>query len=108
IESIGPEAGAERMPLKRPPLSDVEIATLRAWIDDGAHAPADEKPSLAPVTHWAFVAPKRPAIPTVGDRSWSAHPIDAFIRARLDKDKIVPSPEADRVTLIRRVSLDLI
>ena len=51
--------------------------------------------------HWAFVSPARPTVPAPG------HPIDAFIRARLQKEAIKPSPEADRTTLIRRLSLDL-
>src|SRR5262245_26444430 len=58
--------------------------------------------------HWAFIAPTRPAIPSIANRqSPIANPIDAFILARLATEKIKPSPEADRVTLIRRLSLDL-
>lgn len=52
--------------------------------------------------HWAFVPPGRPIVPGPGN------PIDAFARARLQKENIKPSPEADRATLIRRLSLDLI
>ena len=51
--------------------------------------------------HWAFVVPVRPTVPGPGN------PIDAFIRARLEKEKITPSPDADRGTLIRRLSFDL-
>src|SRR6185436_11262637 len=51
--------------------------------------------------HWAFQVPERPTPPAGGN------PIDAFIRARLKKEGLKPSPEADRVTLIRRVTLDL-
>ena len=51
--------------------------------------------------HWAFVAPVRPAVPAPGN------PIDAFVRARLGKEKIAPSPEANRATLLRRLSFDL-
>jgi mono/diheme cytochrome c family protein len=107
IEVISADAGEDRMPLKRPPLSDKEIATLRAWIDQGAKAPTDEAPSKPEATHWAFVAPQRPAVPQVSDAAWAVNPIDSFVRARLDKAGISPSPEADRITLIRRVSLDL-
>ena len=57
--------------------------------------------------HWAFVAPERPDVPAVARRDWSRNAIDRFILARLDKEKIAPSPEADRATLLRRVSLDL-
>ncbi len=54
------------------------------------------------LTHWAFQPVKRPPLPVA-----TANPIDAFVLARLEKEKIAPSPEADRITLLRRVSLDL-
>jgi len=117
-----------RMPYKKPPLSAAQIALVRRWIDEGAKAPANEVPGSK--AHWAFVAPKRPQVPRViskevispkdGKAAKSAplntqslitnhsHPIDAFIRARLAKEKLTPSPEADRFTLIRRLSLDLL
>jgi hypothetical protein len=57
--------------------------------------------------HWAYVKPVRPALPKVNHSRWPRNPIDAFILARLEKEKLKPSPEADRVTLIRRLSLDL-
>ncbi|MEQ2007122.1 MAG: PSD1 and planctomycete cytochrome C domain-containing protein [Limisphaerales bacterium] len=114
-----------RMPYKKPPLSAAQIALVRRWIDEGAKAPANEVPRSK--AHWAFVAPKRPEVPKVIRREVISpkagksaplntqsqitnhlHPIDAFIRARLAKEKLTPSPEADRVTLIRRLSLDLL
>jgi len=58
--------------------------------------------------HWAFVAPVRPAVPKVARESWVRTPIDRFVLARLEKEGLAPSPEADRVTLLRRLSLDLI
>jgi hypothetical protein len=58
--------------------------------------------------HWAFKAPQRSALPKVKDGRWVRNPIDAFILARLEKERIKPSPEAERVTLIRRLSLDLL
>src|SRR5262245_1010214 len=58
--------------------------------------------------HWAFMAPTRPELPNVKNRTWVRNPIDAFVLARLEKEKIKPSPEADRVTLIRRLFLDLL
>ncbi len=97
----------EQMPLRRPPLREAEVARLRDWIDAGAVAPADESPSEAPREHWAFVPPKRPDLPEVRDRSWVRNPIDFFVLAALERDGIAPSPETDRATLIRRVSLDL-
>ena len=58
--------------------------------------------------HWAFVAPVRPTVPKVARESWVRTPIDRFVLARLEKEGLVPSPEADRATLLRRLSLDLI
>jgi len=96
-----------RMPYKKPPLSDGQIALVRQWVDEGAKAPANEVPGSK--AHWAFVAPTRPAVPAIANRqSPIINPIDAFILARLAKEKLAPSPEADRVTLIRRLSLDLL
>ena len=57
--------------------------------------------------HWAFKAPARPALPKVQDTHWARNAIDRFVLARLEAEKLTPSPEADRVTLIRRVCLDL-
>ncbi|MFO0807606.1 MAG: DUF1549 domain-containing protein [Gemmataceae bacterium] len=57
-------------------------------------------------THWAFVPPRRPAVPDAP--SLAANPIDRFVRARLAKDGLQPSPPADRVTLLRRLYLDLV
>ncbi len=63
---------------------------------------SDPELTAADRAHWAFVPPKRPPVPT-----GEAHPIDAFIRAKLTAKKLKPSPEADRATLIRRLSFDL-
>ena len=108
IEAVLGEGTGARMPLKRPPLSERDVATLRAWIDQGAKAPADEAPSVPP-RHWAFDPPSRPRVPAVSAPGWPQGPIDAFILARLDRQSppIAPSPEADRATLARRLSLDL-
>src|SRR5258707_630981 len=57
--------------------------------------------------HWAFKAPVRPALPTVTDKSWVRNPLDSFILSRLEKEGLKPSPPADRVTLLRRLHLDL-
>jgi mono/diheme cytochrome c family protein len=102
------EGDVERMPLKRPPLSADQIDTIRAWIKDGAKYPADETPSPGPPPHWAFIPPARHVPPIVNQKSWVKNPIDRFILAPLERDGILPSPEADRETLIRRLSLDLI
>lgn len=95
-----------RMPYKKPPLSETQIRLIARWINKGAAAPADEQPGKN--VHWAFVAPSRPSVPKlVGRNSKTVNSIDSFILTRLAKEKVKPSPEADRVTLIRRLSLDL-
>jgi mono/diheme cytochrome c family protein len=100
--------GMERMPLKGKALSPQQIEILAAWIEQGAKAPANEKPDVNPADHWAFKAPVRPPVPSVKDLAWPKNAIDCFILDRLDQDSIRPSPEADRVTLIRRLYLDLL
>lgn len=103
--------GESVMPPSGDLLSDLEIGLLRAWIDQGA--PGDRFESSSPTlrrtsNHWAFQAIQRPEPPAVADESWVRNPIDAFILDRLEREGIAPSPEADRATLIRRLSLDLL
>src|SRR5262245_51938363 len=106
IAGIGAQA---RMPMEGDPLPDAEIALVRTWIDQGAEWPDGTGADVAEVKrHWAFIPPKRPAVPRIGNSRWPANPIDNFVLARLEKEGLPPSPEADRVTLLRRLSLDLI
>ncbi|MEW4567335.1 PSD1 and planctomycete cytochrome C domain-containing protein [Tautonia sp. JC769] len=103
--------------LKMPPdqpLSDEVIGDLGRWVEmgmpwpDDATIPTPEDVADASATHWAFqpiVAPDPPAVPAPDA---VATPVDAFLRARLDEVGIAPSPQADRRTLLRRVSFDLI
>src|SRR5262245_19386974 len=97
------------MPPKGDPLSPAEVAVLRSWIDEGAQWP-DTLAGGAPrrTDHWAFRAPVKPAPPETRNATWPRNPIDRFILARLEKEGLAPSPEADRVTLIRRLHLDLV
>ena len=78
-------------------LSDREIGLIHRWIEQGAKWQK----------HWSFIPPKHPAIPQVNGQSWSKNAIDAFVLQRLEQQGLHPSPEADRATLIRRVTLDL-
>jgi Protein of unknown function (DUF1553)/Protein of unknown function (DUF1549)/Planctomycete cytochrome C/Concanavalin A-like lectin/glucanases superfamily len=80
------------------PMGAYEIAVLREWIKQGAvYRP-----------HWAFEVPTRPAMPhDIGSDPWVKNPIDSFILGKLKKEGLEPSPEADKPTLIRRVTLDL-
>jgi mono/diheme cytochrome c family protein len=98
------------MPPSGERLSAAQVSLLRTWINQGAPWPDDGNgaPSSNPASHWSFQPPRRPVIPSVRGRGWLHNPIDAFVLARLERDGIAPSPEADRVTLIRRLSLDLL
>lgn len=106
-------AGADQemvMPPKgKQPLTPAELSLVRAWIDQGLRWSG---PATIPATtaskHWAFQPIRKPEVPAVANRKWVRNPVDAFILARLEKEKLSPSPEADRITLLRRLSLDLI
>src|SRR5439155_25244864 len=68
IAAVTGADGVTRMPLKKPPLPPQQIATLKAWNDAGATAPANDPPDDGNqgATHWAFAPPVRPAVPGVG------------------------------------------
>ncbi len=98
-----------RMPKKGEPLPATTVAVLKDWINQGAVWPETGAARPDPRKHWAFqpVAHPVPPKPAARDRRWVRNPIDAFVAARLEHEFLAPSPEADRVTLLRRVSLDL-
>jgi len=106
------------------PLTPAQVGLLRAWIDQGAKwpdgltlsppasptGPVDKTtplPAAAAKSHWAFKAPVLPPVPPTRNRAWPRNPIDHFVLARLEKEGLKPSPEADRSTLLRRLTLDL-
>lgn len=78
-------------------LTDREIGLLTKWVAQGAQWQK----------HWSFLPPVRPALPEISDRSWPKNAIDYFVMARLDREGLKPSTEAERRTLLRRVSFDL-
>jgi hypothetical protein len=78
-------------------LTEREISLLKKWVEQGAKW---EK-------HWSFEPPQRPQVPAVTNTTWVRNPIDNFVLSRLDKEGLKPSREADRLTLLRRVTLDL-
>jgi hypothetical protein len=109
VKRILGEGDEDRMPIKRDPLSAEQIAMIKAWIDQGAKWPDEANIAGASINkHWAYQKPVRPELPKVNDATWPRNAIDSFILARLEHEGLHPSPEADRVTLIRRLSLDLI
>jgi hypothetical protein len=79
---------------KKPALTAAQVATLKQWIAEGA----------AYSDHWSFGKLTRPEVPKLDG---ARNPIDAFVRSRLDTEHVRPAPEADRVTLVRRLSFDL-
>jgi Protein of unknown function (DUF1549)/Protein of unknown function (DUF1553)/Planctomycete cytochrome C len=100
IERINSEDSHELMP---PPKSNRRLSAaqkklLERWITEGA----------VYASHWAYVTPKRPAEPAVRRADWVRNPIDRFVLAKLEADGLAPSPEADRATLIKRLSIDLV
>ncbi len=97
IESADPDEVMPPASTKRV-LTAAQTKTLKDWIASGA----EYKP------HWSFVAPVRPTIPSVQQREWPCGGIDSFVLSRLEREQLAPSPEADKYTLIRRASLDLI
>jgi mono/diheme cytochrome c family protein len=98
-----------QMPPEGEPLTKEQIGILRAWIDQGARWPENASIDLTKNReHWAFKTPVRPPLVSVAEPSWIRTPMDHFILARLEKEKLSPSPEADKSTLLRRLSLDLI
>ncbi len=89
----------ERMP---PPKSErqltpQQIDTLCRWVAQGAPYEA----------HWSFVPPQVPSLPAVRDQRWARQPLDLFVLDQLQRAGLKPSPEADRLALVRRVALDL-
>jgi mono/diheme cytochrome c family protein len=89
-------------------LSAEEIGLVRAWIDQGAKWPDDSRLAAAATDHWSLKPVQRPVLPVVRESAWIQQPIDAFIAARHENDKVSHSPPAERTTLLRRLHLDLI
>jgi hypothetical protein len=108
VRRITTAEGNEAMPPGKLKLTPAQVRTLMEWIDSGAAWPdalANEGPAGV---HWAFRPPQRPALPEVRNPKYTVrNPIDRFILARLEKEGLAPAPEADPVTLLRRLSLDL-
>lgn len=98
----------QRMPLGETALSPSEIGLLRHWIDAESPWPDEFAGREAFNQHWSFrpiIQPERPIVP---HEELPLHPIDAFVRSRLKSVGIEAAPEAERRTLIRRLSLDLL
>jgi hypothetical protein len=105
-----------RMPPKNKKLAAAQIADLEAWVKMGAPDPGVTQGGVANVetirdrarSHWAFQPIREPSVPVVRNKRFVRTPVDNFILARLEAAKLRPSPMADKRTLIRRATFDLI
>src|SRR5262245_55156874 len=100
VDRIFADSPSELMPPRKShkKLTAAQKETLKRWVAEGAEYQA----------HWSFIAPKRPALPAVKTTGWARTPVDHFVLAELEKAGLKPAPEADRRTLARRLSLDLV
>jgi hypothetical protein len=115
IEAITPQAGKRpAMPKGATPLTPNEVAVIRDWINAGAKWPDGfriEEQAVRDFNWWSFKPIQRPDVPKIdasADAGWIRTPIDAFILAKLKERGLQPSKGADRRTLIRRLTYDLI
>ncbi len=90
----------EKMPPaeSRKKLTAHQVKLIQLWIEQGAKWQ----------DHWSFVNPTKPKLPVIKNKNWAKQPIDAFILNRLESEKLSPSPQVNKKTLLRRVTLDLI
>lgn len=94
-----PKSDNDVMPNRGEPLTAAEIARIKAWIETGAIWPEDAKVAR----HWAYLPPRKVMLPIA-----NLHPVDAFVRAKLNAEKLQPSPAAQPAVLARRLYLDVI
>ncbi|MGB1258749.1 MAG: PSD1 and planctomycete cytochrome C domain-containing protein [Akkermansiaceae bacterium] len=92
----------DKMPLQEgdhadEPLTEAQVKLIRTWIEQGAQWE----------DHWAYIKPEKPTTPSLKNTTWAKQPMDQFVLARLEKNNLSPSPEADRSQWLRRASLDL-
>lgn len=123
IQNIQHEAPDSRMPKDRPQLPDAVIADFVTWVNQGAVDPRDHpaKESEAPMTGstgwaatlearkdwWSFKPVQKPTTPKVRNNAWSEHPVDRFLLAKMEAHGLMPSPAANRESLLRRVTFAL-
>lgn len=107
IQRVTASDPEQRMPPEGAPLSTEQVDVISAWISAGAAIPEDEKPAEDPRRHWAFQKVGRPKLPERSD-DWGHNPIDAFILEKYSQHALEPLPQADKLTLFRRLYLDLV
>jgi hypothetical protein len=97
VSSDDPDMRMPPAESKKEPLTSEQVELLKKWINAGA--------KYEP--HWAYIAPTRPEVPAVKQSAWPKNDIDRFLLAKQEQQGIGPGPEADRVTLVRRLYFDL-
>jgi len=97
-----------RMPPIGKQFSAEEIGLFRDWITSGAVSPKDEAPEADPDEHWAFRAPARPALPQIAEPDWPRSPVDFFLYAQYEANKLQPQADASPAVQLRRLYFDLI
>ncbi|MCA9159448.1 MAG: PSD1 domain-containing protein, partial [Planctomycetales bacterium] len=109
IELVTTNDEDSRMPPGDEPLSAEQIATLKAWVEQGADWPdgVDLASLEDRLDHWSFKPVVMPDVPQVSNRNWPHSPIDHFILSRLEQQGLTPAPPADPVIWLRRVTFDL-
>jgi mono/diheme cytochrome c family protein len=108
IRRITSKDDEQVMPPSGKRLTPEQVKLLHDWVAAGAPWPDALANENDKTRHWAFQPPKRPELPTVKEEKWARNAIDRFVLARLEKEGIAPAAEAERITLIRRLTLDLI
>ena len=99
-----------RMPPEGSRLNSEQLSKLKRWLSNGGQWPEKsvlQSPQVAARDHWAFKSVQNPAVPTVTNNNHVRNEVDAFVVARLEQENMLPANEADRITLLRRVTLDL-
>ncbi|HTA30870.1 MAG TPA: DUF1549 domain-containing protein, partial [Candidatus Cybelea sp.] len=116
IKAVRYDGEKLRMPPKDKKLPPEKIAALEAWVKMGAPDPRVSQPGVPPIatirekarSHWAFQPIQEPTLPDVKNKQFARTPMDNFVLARLEAARLSPSPAADKRTLIRRATFDLI
>ncbi len=110
IQAVTGAEDVSKMPPKGEGLTAAQVEILKQWIDQGAKLPDEAAGAAAARSsdHWSFQPLTRPDPPRVKDPSWVRNGVDAFVLARLEAAGLRPSPEAEKATLVRRLSLDLL